>query len=91
MPDPIPTFQTSIIPSNSRIIVGLSGGPDSIYLLHQLHQCTSNLNIKLIAAHLDHEWQESSKLAVEVCKQICNDLQIPLIVKTITDLNFSFF
>lgn len=87
MADPIPPLQTSIIAHNSTIIIGLSGGPDSIYLLYQLHAVAQSLNLKLIAAHLDHEWQASSKIAVQLCKQTCDLLQVPLIIKTITELN----
>ena len=88
MPDPIPPLQKSIIPSNSRIIVGLSGGPDSIYLLYQLHALAQDFNLTLIAAHLDHEWQTSSKIAALLCKQTCDALNIPIIIQTIAELNF---
>jgi len=82
------TISTTHIQANTTIIVGLSGGPDSIYLLHQLHQVKNKLNIKIIAAHLDHEWQESSKIAAQTCKDICDDLSIPLITKKLSELKF---
>jgi tRNA(Ile)-lysidine synthase len=88
VPEPTPPFQKSIIPCNSTIIVGLSGGPDSIYLLHQLHFFSQELNLNIIAAHLDHEWQETSKIAVDVCQQACDALDIPIVIKTITELKF---
>lgn len=82
-PNPFPT-----VPNNSTIIVGLSGGPDSIYLLHQLYQLKKKLNLNLIAAHLDHEWQKSSKIAVKTCQDFCDSLQIPLIIKKLSKLTF---
>lgn len=88
MPDPSPNFNKSIILPHSTIIVGLSGGPDSIYLLHQLHQVKEQLNITIIAAHLDHEWQESSKIAVKLCEQACDELRITLIIKKLSELKF---
>jgi tRNA(Ile)-lysidine synthase len=88
VPDPIPPFQKSIIPCNSTIIVGVSGGPDSIYLLYQLKAVAEHLNLKLIAAHLDHEWQESSKIAANLCQQTCDSLQVPVVIKTIAELKF---
>ena len=88
MLEPLPPFQQSIIPSNSTIIVGLSGGPDSIYLLHQIFACKEQLNIKIIAVHLNHEWQESAKIAQELCQDTCNSLGITLIVKKLSELKF---
>ncbi|MDP3788311.1 MAG: tRNA lysidine(34) synthetase TilS [Candidatus Chromulinivorax sp.] len=88
VPDPSPNLKTSLLPSHSIIIVGLSGGPDSIYLLHQLHLIKDQRNVTIIAAHLDHEWQESSKIAVKICKQACDDLGITLIVKKLSEIKF---
>ncbi|MGZ6250644.1 MAG: tRNA lysidine(34) synthetase TilS [Candidatus Chromulinivorax sp.] len=88
MLEPLPSFNKPIIPSNSTIIIGLSGGPDSIYLLHRLYRLQKELNVTLIAAHLDHEWQESSKIAVQLCKEICAQLQITFITKKFSELNF---
>ncbi len=88
MPDPIPPLQTSIIQPSSTIIVGLSGGPDSIYLLYQLHAVRQQLDLTIIAAHLNHEWQESAILAVQVCQATCDTLHIPLVIKTISQLQF---
>ncbi len=88
VPDPSPNFKKSLFPSHSTIIVGLSGGPDSIYLLHQLHLIKDQLNLTIIAAHLDHEWQESSKIAVKICEQTCDDLRTTLIVKKLSEIKF---
>ena len=42
------------IPKQSTLIVGFSGGPDSVYLIEHL---TQNTDYHVIAAHLDHEWR----------------------------------
>ncbi len=68
------------IPKQCTIIVGLSGGPDSVCLLHALHALSTSHNLSLIAAHLDHGWRAESYQDVELCKQLCNSLSIPLIV-----------
>ena len=78
-----------LIKNNGFIVIGLSGGPDSIYLLHQLHLVSIEKNLTLIAAHLDHEWQESSKIAVRMCQDTCDQLGIILVVKKISDLKFN--
>ncbi len=88
MSESSPPIQKSILAPHSTIIVGLSGGPDSIYLLHQLHRIKDELNITIIAAHLDHEWQESSKFAAQLCQQACNTLQVKLVIKKLSELKF---
>lgn len=73
---------------NSTIIIGLSGGPDSIYLLHLLFNYKEQLNITIIAAHIDHEWQESSKIASKLCQDTCDNLGITLITKKLSEITF---
>lgn len=88
MLDPLPSFQTSLIPQNSTIVVGLSGGPDSIYLIHHVASLQQTMNLTIIAAHLDHGWQASSVVAIKICQDTCKTLGIPLVVKTIAELNY---
>ena len=38
----------------SSLVVAVSGGPDSLALVHALHTLRSDLRLKLHAAHLDH-------------------------------------
>ncbi len=59
------------------IIVGLSGGPDSVFLLYLLTQLAQQYSINLAAAHLDHGWRENSAHDVQWCKQLCEKLAIP--------------
>jgi tRNA(Ile)-lysidine synthase len=44
----------SLLAPHQTLVVGVSGGPDSITLLHLLTQLRSDYNLNLIAAHLDH-------------------------------------
>lgn len=46
------------LPPDTPLIIALSGGPDSLTLLHLLTQL--HPTDKLIAAHLDHAWRPSS-------------------------------
>lgn len=70
------------IPNNATIIVGLSGGPDSVCLLHLLVQLKTDLNLNIIAAHLDHQWRPESSKDALWCTQLCQTLSIPIVVQT---------
>jgi len=43
------------------VVVGVSGGPDSVALLLALHELSSSMKIKLRVAHLDHGLRNNSK------------------------------
>lgn len=70
------------IPKNSTIIVGLSGGPDSVCLLHLLAQLKTTLNLTIIAAHLDHGWRAESIQDALWCQKLCQNLNIPIVIAT---------
>lgn len=72
-------INTTVVPKDSTIIVGFSGGPDSLCLLHQLVQLKDEFNLNLIAAHLDHGWRETSADDVQHCKHLCREWSIPFV------------
>lgn len=44
-----------LFPRGSTVIVGVSGGADSLSLLHALHALAPELDLQLHVAHLDHQ------------------------------------
>ena len=62
-----------------RLIVGLSGGPDSVFLLRSLKSLAAEQPLELIAAHLDHGWRDNSADDVAFCSALCTALGIPFI------------
>ncbi len=75
----IETNIKNIIEKKLKIILGLSGGPDSIFLFHFLKYLHDQNKITLIAAHLDHGWRKESIEDVKFCQSLCNKNNIPLI------------
>ncbi len=85
------TINKTLFSEGSSIVLGLSGGPDSIYLLHQLVQLRSNNAIKeIIATHLDHEWRTNSAEDVAFCKDACAALNVPFVSEKLSQLNQTF-
>lgn len=79
-----------LISNESTIVVGLSGGPDSVFLLHYLASLRQEKNLKLIAAHLDHGWRAESAQDAQFCQQLTGTYKVPLITKNLKDLEPSF-
>lgn len=69
---------------NKGIVVGVSGGPDSLALLHLLWSMREKQNIQITAAHLDHMFRgvESEQEALFV-KAFCEERQIPFEMKQV--------
>lgn len=61
-------FLDSILSNNDTIVVAVSGGPDSMCLLHLLIEFKNKYNLKIICAHVNHNLRkesESEKVFVE--------------------------
>jgi len=76
--------QNSLISKGDRIIVGVSGGPDSVALLYILNSLKGQFALKLRVAHLDHMLRKNSVRDAEFVKDLAQKLEIPA---TITRVN----
>ena len=68
-----------------KLLLGLSGGPDSMALFFGLHE----LGYKFLVAHVDHGLREESLEEAAVLEQISADYSIPFHIDTISDLRSS--
>ncbi len=80
--------KNNLIIPGSRIIVGLSGGPDSTFLLYILKELQEEFALDLIAAHLDHGWRENSYLDIDFCKELTNKLNVKFVYAKAKELDF---
>ena len=54
------------------IIIGFSGGADSMCLLDMMKHIAPEMNIKIVAAHYNHNWRgDESKSEQEKCREYC--------------------
>ena len=64
--------ENNLIEDNDRIVVGVSGGADSVCLLNILHRLSRNRNIRLFAVHINHGLRGTeADLDEEFVKKIC--------------------
>jgi tRNA(Ile)-lysidine synthase len=67
-----------LIPPRSAILVGLSGGMDSVVLLHILHRLAPRFSWRLSALHVHHGISPNADAWAEFCAALCAKLDIPL-------------
>lgn len=61
-----------------RIIIGLSGGPDSVALLHLLLSYRECLDLELVACHLHHKLRDEADLDLEFVRNLCREEEVVL-------------
>jgi tRNA(Ile)-lysidine synthase len=62
-----------------RVVVAVSGGPDSTALLHAMARAAPRLNLQLTAAHLDHGLRRASAEDARRVAAICAALEVTLV------------
>ena len=76
------TVQTNnLIEKNDVIVVGVSGGPDSITLLVCLNKYKEKFGYKLVVAHINHLIRKDSTEDEEFVENVCKNLGIEFFVK----------
>jgi len=65
-----------------KVVVGVSGGPDSIALLYFLHQIKDRYSLSLHVAHLNHMLRgDEADKDTEYVVKFCEGLNVPCTVK----------
>lgn len=68
-----------LIKYGDNIVVGVSGGPDSMTLLNVLCSLKETLQIHLFVAHINHQIRKEAKQDEEYVKDFCAAHQIPFL------------
>ena len=79
-----------LITTGNVIIVGLSGGPDSVFLLYFLVSLQKKYNLSLIAAHFNHEWRMQADQEQHDCAMLAKTLNVPFITAKRSEISFPF-
>lgn len=66
-----------LLPSGTCIVVAVSGGPDSLCLLHLLTSIAPERRLRLHIAHLDHQLRPESSADAAFVAQIAGEWSIP--------------
>ena len=63
-----------LITEGSNIIVGVSGGPDSLCLLHALAQLADPYDLNIVPVHVNHKLRPEAEEEAENVERICERL-----------------
>ena len=80
----------SLITNKSTIVVGLSGGPDSVFLLQVLLFLQKKMDLTLICAHLDHEWRKNSAQDTHFCHEVADNSGSAFVSSKMSELDKTF-
>ncbi len=74
----------SMLSEGDKVLVGLSGGPDSVCLLYMLNQLKEEYKLILHALYIDHGLRpDEIPQEIEFCRNLCNNLEIAFISRSI--------
>ena len=79
----------NLIDERDKIVVGVSGGPDSICLLHVLNSLKEKMKIELFVAHVNHMIREVADSETEYVQETCKNLGIECFVKKVDILKLA--
>ncbi len=80
----------AMLSGGETVLIGLSGGPDSVCLLHVLHLLKDEFNLKLHALYVDHGLRpDETPDEIAFCKKFCEQMSIPFMTKSIDVKTYS--
>lgn len=69
-----------LISAGDRIVLGVSGGPDSTAMLVCLNELSKEMNFEIMVCHINHGIRENAKLDEKYVKDFCEKLDVPFFV-----------
>ncbi len=72
----------NLIFDNNRLLLGVSGGPDSLTMLDLFINIRDEFNLKLIVFHLNHLFRKEADKEAEYVRKICVKRDVKAIIKT---------
>lgn len=70
----------NLIESGDKIVLGVSGGPDSVCMLVSLNKLKEKLNFEIVVAHINHGIRENAKLDEKYVLKMCETLGVKCFV-----------
>ena len=69
-----------LIERGDRVLLGISGGPDSVALLHILFRLQKRLNFSLFLCHLNHCLRKEAEEEAHFVQELAKSFSLPIII-----------
>lgn len=80
----------SMLSGGETVLAGLSGGPDSVCMLHILNGLRERYNLTLHAVYIDHGLRPGETVKErEFCKKLCDSLNLQFVAKSVEVKSFA--
>lgn len=73
----------NLIQAKDKIVLGVSGGPDSLFMLQILNKLKEELKFDIVVAHINHMLREEAESEEEFVKAFCQKIDIEFYSKRI--------
>lgn len=70
----------NLIVKGDKLVLGVSGGPDSIAMLNALNNIKDQINFEIVVAHINHGLRENAKIDEQFVKEFCKKKNIECFV-----------
>ena len=75
-------IKNNLVSEKDRVLIGLSGGADSVFLLYVLKNISGEFGFEIGACHIEHGIRGSESVHdMEFSEKLCKDLGIPFYAK----------
>ena len=78
-----------LVEAGDRVLVGVSGGPDSLCLLHLLNRLAPRLKISLAVGHLNHGIRPEAAGEAEMVRNLAASWSLPFVMKKLNVPRFA--
>ena len=76
----VTNYLDSLLSEGDTVVIGCSGGPDSMALLHLLERVRDAIGINIVCAHVNHNKRIESEDEKVFVESYCNTYRIYIIL-----------
>ncbi|MDU1832938.1 MAG: ATP-binding protein, partial [Finegoldia magna] len=82
-------IRENLIQENDKILVGLSGGADSVFLFNVLYEIKEELGFDIITCHINHSYRDTAVRDEEFSREISEEKNIKFFSKKVDMKQYS--